>query len=140
MSILSGPHGEIPATEFAAWVEQQGADTWWSVDGDSLLTGRLTFPCPGDELAAEVRRINRPLLVGMPKKTTDTGVSLKTADLDTIVSRFADHVEIKGTRPIWTNDRLLSLSWKDSGEDWLLIEDEETSESSHADSPAHKTS
>jgi len=34
----------------------------------------------------------------------------------------------------------LSLSWKDSGEDWLLIEDEETSESSHADSPAHKTS
>ena len=62
-SIVTGPHYEIHSTELAAWLEKQGKDRWWNVDGDPLLTGRLEFPCPADELAEELRRLNRPLLV-----------------------------------------------------------------------------
>jgi hypothetical protein len=45
MAIPDEPYFRLPARELAAWIEQQGADTWWNVDGDSILTGRLSFPC-----------------------------------------------------------------------------------------------
>ena len=66
-SIQEGPHYEIQSSELAAWLEQQGVDLWWNVDGDPLLTGRLTFPCPADELSAELRKLNRALLVQAPE-------------------------------------------------------------------------
>ena len=63
MSIRDEPFYTLPAGELAAWIEQQGGDTWWNVDGDSILTGKLSLPSPGDELAEEIRRINRLLLL-----------------------------------------------------------------------------
>ena len=68
--IRAGPHYEVAAGELAAWLEQQGEDRWWTVDGDPLLTGRLAFPCPADELAPELRKIGRPLLVQAKKDDT----------------------------------------------------------------------
>ena len=34
-SIQAGRHYEIPSPELAKWLEEQGAENWWTVDGDS---------------------------------------------------------------------------------------------------------
>jgi hypothetical protein len=46
MSLRDEPHYTIASSELASWLEMQGTDRWWSVDGDPLLTGRLSLPCP----------------------------------------------------------------------------------------------
>jgi hypothetical protein len=63
LGISFSPHYAISSAELGAWIAEQGTDRWWNVDGDPLLTGSLSFPCPGDELAEELRRIDRLLLV-----------------------------------------------------------------------------
>lgn len=141
MSIQDQPHYELPSAELAAWIEQQDVDQWWNVDGDPLLTGRLSFPCPGDELADELRRIKRPLLVlDRSQNPHAHGQVIDSSGLDALVGHLGDNVQIKGESPVWLRDRLLYLSWKGSPEEWLLIEDEETSESSRADSQAARES
>jgi hypothetical protein len=132
--IRSGPHYEIPSPELAAWLEQQGIDVWWNVDGDSLLTGRLSFPCPGDELAAELRRIDRPLLVQAKEGDAEAkGQMIDAAHLDRVVGRFSENRKPRGTRQKWAEDRLLYLCWKGSHHDWLLTEDSRTTEQSRID-------
>lgn len=134
MSIPNEPHYEIAATELAAWIEKQGADRWWNVDGDPLLTGRLMFPCPGDELAAELRRINRPLLVLDKHKSPDAkGQPITHEQLDALVGRLGENVQISEPLPSWVADRLFFLCWKGRADDWLLVEDEETTERIRAD-------
>src|SRR5436309_12319138 len=93
--VANGPHFELRSTELAKWLEQQPADRWWTVDGDPLLTGRLSFPCPGDELAAELRKINKLLLVSAKEEMTDAHGQLIPAEkLDKLVElapyRLAD--------------------------------------------------
>src|SRR3954468_24859301 len=91
--ILNGPHYEIPSPELAIWLEQQGEDRWWNVDGDPLLTGRLTFPCPADELAAELRRIGRPLLVQAKQDDVDAkGQVIDASRLSEAVARFDENL------------------------------------------------
>jgi hypothetical protein len=130
-SIEAGPHYEIPSRELATWLEQQGVDRWWNVDGDPLLTGNISFPSPADEVAAELRRIDRPLLVQAKKddKAAKGQLAGKTK-LDELVGTFADnfHIPSSGTIPAWANDRLFYLCWKGSAYEWLLAEDSETTE------------
>ena len=126
------PHYEIPSGELAAWVERQGTDRWWNVDGDPLLTGRLTFPAPGDELAAELRRINLPLLIQDPHNRGQ-GQVIGRDQLDGLVARLGDGAQVSGPKPPWVSDRVFSLCWKGTDEDWLLIEDQETTEKSRED-------
>jgi hypothetical protein len=134
MSFRDEPHYKISSSELAAWLGGQGADRWWNVDGDPLLTGRLSFPCPADELAAELRRINRTLLVQDRRKTpSGRGEQIAARDLDSLVTRLGDNVQANGTKPPWANDRLFFLCWEDRGDEWLLVEDEETTERSRAD-------
>jgi hypothetical protein len=134
MSLTNEPHFEIPSAELATWIEQQGADRWWNVDGDPLLTGRLSIPCPGDELAEELRRINRVLLVGDPKERPDSrGQRIGSAELDALAVRQGDDIPFPGARPPWADNRVFVLCWKGCDEDWLLIEDLETTESTRAD-------
>jgi hypothetical protein len=126
--IRSGPHYELPAEELAAWLEAKGNDRWWSVDGDPLLSGRLDFPCPADELAAELRQIGQPLLLQAKKE--DTGAKGQPIDrhkLDVVAGKIADslHLIRQGQLPVWSGDRLLYLCWKGSTNDWLLCEDSE---------------
>jgi len=118
MALLERRSCEIPAEELAKWLEEQGGGVYWTVDGDPLLSGRLSFPCPGDELACELRRINKPLLVLGPENVCDDSSACNVPlRLDDLVER-----EELGTR-------VLQCRWKDSERAWLLIEDEETSES-----------
>jgi hypothetical protein len=133
--IQSRPHYELPADELAAWLEAQGNDRWWSVDGDPLLTGRLDFPCPADELAAELRQIGQPLLVqARIEDKGATGQRIGRDKLDTVAEKIADnlHVIREGQLPAWSGDRLLYLCWKGSINDWLLCEESEAAEQMQA--------
>src|SRR5947207_9170352 len=111
MSLREEPHYMIASSELADWLERQGADCWWNVDGDPLLTGRLTFPCPTDELAAELRRIDRPLLLQAKKGDSQAdGRRIERARLDGLVSRFYENVHTNGREyPPWANDRFFYL-------------------------------
>jgi hypothetical protein len=135
MSIRDEPFYTLPAGELAAWIEQQGGDTWWNVDGDSILTGILSFPCPGDELADELRRINRLLLVQDPQKRREaSGQEVDRTALDGLVDYLGKNASIAADRkPAWTNDRLLYLCWHGSDAEWLLVEDLETTQNSRND-------
>ena len=129
--IRAGPFYEIPATELAAWLEEQGQDRWWNVDGDALLTGRMSFPCPARDLAEELRKIGRPLLLqGKRGDRTARGQLIGKAQLNGVVGHFADdlHVSGQGQLPPWSGDRLLYLCWKERPDAWLLVEDSETTE------------
>lgn len=126
-SIQAGPHYEIPSAELATWLELQGIDLWWNVDGDPLLTGRLSFPCPGDELAKELREINRPLLAQAAKGDADAKAQVIDAGkISQLVSRFAGNLRSTGPLPQWANDRFLYMCWKGSPHEWLLAEDSVT--------------
>ena len=114
-----------------AWLEDQGKDRWWNVDGDPLLTGRLTFPCPASDLAAELRKIDRPLLVQAKKDDKDAkGQPVGEAKLDELVVHFSEnlHDPRGGEMPPWGGDRLFYLRWKGAPDEWLLEEDSETTE------------
>lgn len=141
MPIAHSSPAEISSIELAMWIEGQGEDIWWNVDGDPLLTGQISFPCPANELANELRRLNRPLLVhSRSKAAIPEGTVIDHIQLERFVSRLGDNIQLKGGRPAWMHDRVIPLSWKNDPErvEWLLIEDDETSESSRADSEMTK--
>jgi hypothetical protein len=127
--IRGGPHYELPPAELAAWLEQQGADRWWNVDGDPLLTGRLTFPCPARTLTAELKKITRPLLIQAKKDDSAAkGQSINKEKIDAVVDRIGNNIHTGqgGDKPPWSDDRVLYLCWKGSTDEWLLAEDSET--------------
>ena len=112
-SIQTGRHYEILSSELAKWLEERAPDSWWNVDGDPLLTGRLSIPCPTDELAAELRKINRPMLVAAKD---DPGAKGQTIDASKVgaLTRYAGNLNTPGPVASWVNDRLFDLSWKGS--------------------------
>jgi hypothetical protein len=132
MSLRDEPHYQIVSSQLADWLERQGTDIWWSVDGDPLLTGRLSFPVPAAELAPELRRMNRPLLIrDRSNALTARGQQVTAEELDNLVSRFGDAVFQPigpGPRPNWMDDRVFYLAWPDRGDEWMLYEDGETTE------------
>ena len=138
--IRSGPHYELPSTELAAWLRENGADRCWNVDGDPLLTGRLTFPCPAARLAGELYEINRPLLVQAKKDDAEAhGQVIDKAKIDAVVERLASgiHPAQEGDEPPWAADKVLYLCWKGSANEWLLAEDSETTLMLRAEDQAH---
>lgn len=133
MSIRDEAHFELSSSELAAWIERQG-DQWWSVDGDRILTGRLSFPSPGDELAAALRRINRPLLVQDRRpRPQGKGEVIGGDRLDELATTLDAVSPIPGEEPASAQDRLFYFSWKGSPDEWLLLEDQATAASSRAD-------
>lgn len=137
--IRAGPHYEVPAAELAAWLQDQGEDRWWYVDGDPLLTGRMTFPCPGGSLAAELRRIDRPLLVRAREGAPGANGQVIGKDrLNDLVEHFVEPANGSAGAE-WrrgSGDRLLYLCWKGGFRDWLLVEDRETTDQMKADALA----
>lgn len=127
MSVQEKPHYEISASDLAAWLERQGADRWWNVDGDPVLTGLLSVPCPVDELVNGVRRVDRPLLV-LDKSASDQarGQRITADDLDGLACRLGDELRVVGKGDAWASDRFFVLEWKGAGVEWLLLEDEES--------------
>ncbi len=130
MSLRDEPHYQVASTELADWLERQGTDIWWSVDGDPTLIWRIHLPCPADMLAAELRRINRPLLVRDLNKTpTARGQEITAQELDQLVADRDDVPSaVSGRRPGTGNDCILYLAWPDRDEEWMLVEDSETTE------------
>jgi hypothetical protein len=133
-TIFDGPHYEISSSELASWLEKNAADSWWNVDGDPLLTGRLSFPCPSDELASELRAIGRTLLIQAVHSDTEAkGQSLKADQVSRTVSKFQSNLFTTGRLHGWANDRLFYCCWKDSPHEWLLTEDSVTAKQAEAD-------
>jgi len=122
-SIRSGPYFELSSLELAKWLESHAEESWWNVDGDPLLTGRVNFPCPTDELVSELRRIDRPLLVqarGDDKEAR--GQSIDSDQLQDLVTSLAQDAS-STPLPGWADDRFLYMCWMDSPHEWLLVED-----------------
>jgi hypothetical protein len=127
-SIADQPHYELPSAELAAWVERRGPGQWWVVDGDRYLGSRVPMPCRGDELAAALRRANRPLLVHDPKLRPDAkGQPVTASEIDSLTAKTnpAWFEETGQPVPTWANDRYLWLCWKGDPSEWTLTEDSE---------------
>jgi hypothetical protein len=133
-----GRHRPLKSTELAQWLEGQ-PDRWWTVDGDPLLTGRISFPCPGDELAAELRKINKPLLVSAKESMTQMPEEITADNLDDFVEK-APYKLGDVTEPEVKYYRWLPLCWRGSEIDWELVEDLEGSEDSKSDLLRHRES
>lgn len=113
------PHVTVGAAELATWVDRQGADLRWNIVGDRLLTGYLSTPVRGDEMADLLRRINRDLILEDPREgATGRGEQRVTAaDLDAFT------VPIGGFFPPRVNDRTLTFAWAATPkEEWELHE------------------
>ena len=106
----------VAATELAEWLERD-PDCYWTVDGDRKLGGKVSFPCPGDELAAALRKIDQPLEVLDIEGSHAPGKHVPASELD----GFVEKEEL--------DTRVLQFRWKGSEIEWILVEDEETSES-----------
>ncbi len=107
------PYFVIEANVLANWVEEQ-KDVWWNVDGDKKLMSKLNFPCPSDELAAELKKVSGEMLAYDWREEPE-----------------AEHQEIDGEKfaELANTDnnskcRTFLLSWRYSPRDkWLLSED-----------------
>lgn len=112
------PHYRINAAELAKWIKGQGEESWWSVDGDPILTQRLDFPCPGEDLAESLRTLGKPLLLLDARlKPIAAGETISGDQIDDVA--YFDH----------SGDRVFQLCWEEGPDaDWLLVEDTESSE------------
>jgi hypothetical protein len=112
--------------ELAAWLDKQG-DGWWRVDGDPFLAGSgLFLPCPGDELAAFLRRLDRHVLVeDCRPEPQGKGEVIDHTKLDDLTTTFGGQSprSLKGDEPLSLQSRILYFTWKDCSLDWMLIED-----------------
>jgi hypothetical protein len=113
MSLKDKPHFTLSSDALASWIEHQ-PNTWWSVDGDKYLMSILDFPCPSDELAPAIRNVRKDVLIY--DKTPGSNASGGKLDIDNLQA-LAD------TRNSKSRMAFL-LSWGDSGDGWLLLEDE----------------
>lgn len=113
MSIKDEPHYTISAVELAAWLESQGNELWWSVDGDPILMGNVSFPCPAPNLARAIRKINKPLLVLGDDEPGADGRTIVAADLERVALKDAE------------GNQVLTLSWANGTpeNEWDLVGD-----------------
>jgi len=106
MAVKERARYAISAAQLGSWLRNQGPDSWWSVDGDPVLTGRIAFPAPGPEIADVLVKMKKRLL-------------------------FLDLEEEGHVRRAGGGERVLQFSWEEYPQtDWLLIEDMETAENS----------
>jgi hypothetical protein len=109
MSLKDKPHYTLPAAELARWIESQ-PDKWWWVDGDYWLMSVLDLPCPSDELAPEIRKVGKDLLVyDITPASTAHGQVIGADQLDALAD----------TRN-WRHIPMYLMSWADSDEEWEL--------------------
>lgn len=129
MSVKDKPHFEVASRDLAEWLMRQGPDLWWSVDGDPRLMRSLALPAPASELAEILTRVDKPLLIADPKNRPDSqGQMIGVERIDDVVQRFADELGDQTSKTPWLEDRVALMCWKDRGDNWLLIEDGETTE------------
>jgi hypothetical protein len=107
----------ISSQELARWLEGQPG-TWWLVDGDPELTSTIGFPCPNDELADGLRRIDRDLVVYTNKPLSmEDGRQIDSQVLPQLADTENRH-----------HERRFLVRWKESDIEWLLSEDKSAAE------------
>jgi len=89
---------------------------WWALDNEHFLSQLIDVPCPGDELAAKLRDIQRedilPLCLSSPKADSEPRDLQGLKNLIFVAAtKLAD-----GTSEI-------PFRWTTDGEIWLLAED-----------------
>src|SRR5437868_5457447 len=110
-------HYVISSEELARWLESQPG-TWWLVDGDPLLTSTIGFPCPSDELAEELRRIGKNIIIYSGKTVgMDDGRQIDSL----VLPRLADTDNRY-------HERYFLAGWQSSDIKWLLGEDKSAAE------------
>lgn len=116
---LKLPYFTIEAEELAKWLDTQ-PDAWWTVDGDPLLTSRVDFPCPSEELAAELRRVGKSLRVFDPRQDSKArGESIARTNLDDLADTD-NNLKAKTFLFCWYGEDI----------QWLLAEDPEAAKAS----------
>src|SRR5690349_18756618 len=58
-TIAQQPHYRVDSAVLADWLKQRAPSTWWTVDGDPVLTEAMNFPCPSDDLAEHLRMLKK---------------------------------------------------------------------------------
>jgi hypothetical protein len=114
MSVLERPHFVIKPIDLAQWLELE-PDTWWIVDGDPRLMGKLDLPCPGEELAEALRSYHKDLFVypigPAPVEPEPKGQPIEWERLGELLDREGPE-----------GRRTFLLSWSDLQDGWLLVE------------------
>lgn len=105
----------ISTFELAKWLREYGAGSWWTVDGDSILGGRLSFPCPAGNLADALAHITgNLLLLDKDRSAESPSPVIDSTELNQHVNSDA------------AGERVLEFAWQKTPKiDWLLIEDKE---------------
>jgi hypothetical protein len=111
------PHYEMQSHDLADWLDNEGPDSWWTVDGERHLNRTVDFPCPPEELSEELRKMpNRTLEVldprpGSTANGAPVGNGVKLIDL-------ADRNNNRGSQ-------IYTFRVKGEGFDkaWQLVED-----------------
>jgi hypothetical protein len=108
---LDLPYYTIKAEKLADWLDGQ-PDSWWIVDGDPVLTSHVDFPCPNDELSAELRGSGKSLRLFDPRKDSQAhGEVIRVEQLDAIADTNNN-----------SHARTYLLSWDGDDIQWLLAE------------------
>jgi hypothetical protein len=116
---LNLPYFTLNANELAEWLDAQ-PQAWWTVDGDPLLTSRVDFPCPSEELSAELRRATTSLRIFDPRERSMAhGESIKHTQLNDLADRGNN-----------SKARTFLLCWDGEDIQWLPAEDLEAANAS----------
>ncbi len=130
MTTLQRVAHSISANDLATWIEQLGIERWWTVDGDPLLSGRMILPCPGDELAEEIRKVNLPLVVFEDTNEAPLATPIDATNLSQLAHpawQVGSFAEKFAAGEAWA--RMLVLAWQRSPDkEWLLVEDADSTE------------
>jgi len=107
----------MPPARLADWLEDQGPDLWWTVDGDDYLLGTITLPTTAHLLAARFREVKKTLIVLDPLNRWSGPIEPENFDLNLIAD--SDNA---------TQERVLCMRWDDERypAEWLLCEDKFT--------------
>ncbi len=110
-------HVVISSQVLAKWLDSQPG-SWWTVDGDPLLTSEIDFPCPNDELAEALRKLNKDIVVFTKASVRgNLKKELRPGDLDGLADTENPRME-----------KNILASWQRSDVQWLLTEDKSMAE------------
>jgi hypothetical protein len=107
----------ISSREVAQWLDSQPG-TWWLIDGDYTLIGKVHFPCPNDELAEALRKFDKNMMI-----YTD-----KTVDLEEGQQLSAHELPLLADTQNRYQNRDFFASWEGSNNEWILSEDKMAAE------------
>jgi hypothetical protein len=113
MAVREKAYYVVRADDLADWIERQ-PEMWWTVDGDPDLKGVVDFPCPSNELAPEIRRVGKNLLMQDKFPSAGEDEVVEGRKLDELTIDYGRH-----------HVRAFYLAWEDSDIPWLLMEDKD---------------